>query len=203
MRIVELVEEEGVGAQQGAAARAAGEGLAPRIAPEGGEVDLARRQRAGGSAEGAAGARAAQAVGGAVDLDQALRARLLVQRVDVLGDQEEVAAAFHLPALQGGEGAVGRIGLRVEQTREAVQEPLPPGHRIAQEEGIRADLGDVAVPDGARIGAAEERQAARGADAGAGHHHDEAGAHPAQGCGEGRLERSFTIESIPFHGAAG
>ncbi len=98
-----------------------------------------------------------------------------MQRVDVLGDQEEAAAAYFLPALELDESSVGGVGLGAVHRGEAVEVPGPLPDRIAVEGLSGGELDVRLFPDRVRLAAAEGADAAGGADAGAGDDEKKAG----------------------------
>ena len=112
-------------------------------------------------------------------------ARAFVQRIDVLGDEKEPPAARHLPALDGGERAMGGVRLLVQHDVEVARVPRPASGRILLEVPVGAELGDVALPHRPGVGAAEGRDAARETHARTGDDDEIAGAHIVEGGGEG------------------
>ena len=118
-------------------------------------------------------------------LHQPFASRALVQRIDVLRDEQEPPAASHLPALEGGEREMGGVRLLVQHDVEPARVPRPASGRVLLEVPVRPELGDVALPHRARIGAAEGRDAAREAYAGAGDDDEVSGADLLDGGGEG------------------
>jgi hypothetical protein len=105
-----------------------------------------------------------------MNLDGRGRAGGLVQDVDVLRHEMEGVAARRQPALQRRQGVMRGVGPRREHLRVALAVPRPGIGRVAHEVLPRRARHHRGRPDGAGIGAAERRDAARQADAGAREH---------------------------------
>jgi hypothetical protein len=176
MACVRLVEPQNVRPQQRTADVAHRQVRTPRIGAKRVERVGCARQAALVAAELAARAAAAQAVGAAVHLDQLARAGRAMQAVDVLRDEEHLAAGLRLPELEHGERVMRRIGHGALDAVEAVEVPRPRLFRVIPEESQRAALHDVIRPDGAVVDAAKRGQARGQAHAGARHHQQLAGA---------------------------
>ena len=109
-----------------------------------------------------------------MDLDESPGAGGLMQAVDVLCHQEEVAAAFDLPALEIDQSPMRRIRLGAVDAGEALQVPLPLPHRIPLEVVVSRHLDVVLPPDRTRLRPTEGRNTAGVADPGAGDDQQEA-----------------------------
>ncbi len=96
----------------------------------------------------------------------ALRASLLVQRIDVLGAEKEAVAER---ALEVGQSTMSGIGSDGGMAFPALGIELPDHFRVGME-GLRGGdvLDAVAAPQS--VGAAEGRKTALGADSSAGQH---------------------------------
>ena len=131
-------------------------------------------------------------------LHQPFASCALVERVDVLGDEQETAAARHLPALDGGERTMGGVRLLLQHDVEPARVPRPASGRVLLEVTVRAELGDVALPHGAGVGAAEGRDAAREADPGAGDDGERTGADTLTGGSFVDLRVNFDDQDRPY-----
>ena len=131
MADIELVEPQHVRANPRAAGRARGNRGDPGIPIERREIHVVERNRLD-RAEPARRIRAAAAVGGAVHFHDAGRARALVEGIDVLRHQQEVAPASRVPSLERGERLMGLIRTRGEDAQEALayQRHAPTGSEV-------------------------------------------------------------------------